>query len=101
MYVEDTTSKEQMLREIILWASEVKQKSIDLWASEVKQKSIDLQTKYALEFSEELDKNIPRTCEAIAYSIYHISWAASELIEECKDAEIFMKDEHRIIIGSL
>jgi hypothetical protein len=23
MYVEDTTSKEQMLREIILWASEV------------------------------------------------------------------------------
>ena len=82
MYVEDTTSKEQMLREIILWASEV-------------------QTKYALEFSEELDKNIPRTCEAIAYSIYHISWAASELIEECKDAGIFMKDEHRIIIGSL
>ena len=26
MHVEDTTSKEQMLREIILWASEVKQK---------------------------------------------------------------------------
>ena len=89
MYVEDTTSKEQMLREIILWASEVKQKSIEI------------QTKYALEFSEELDKNIPRTCNAIAYSIYHISWAASELIEECKDAGIYMKDEHRIIIGSL
>ena len=85
MHVEDTTSKEQMLREIILWASEAKQKSIEI------------QTKYALEFSE----NIPRTCEAIAYSIYHISWAASELIEECKDARIFMKDEHRIIIGSL
>ena len=30
MHVEDTTSKEQMLREIILWASEVKQKSIDI-----------------------------------------------------------------------
>ena len=57
MYIEDTTSKEQVLREIILWASEVKQKSIEI------------QTKYALEFSEELDKNIPRTCEAIAYSI--------------------------------
>ena len=89
MYIADTTSKEQMLREIILWASEVKQKSIEI------------QTKYALEFSEELDKNIPRTCNKIAYSIYHISWATSELIEECKDAEIFMKDEHRIIIGSL
>ena len=89
MYVEDNTSKEQMLRKILLWASEVKQKSIDL------------QTKYVLEFSEELDKNIPRTCDAIASSIYHISWAASELIEECKDAGIFMKDEHRIIIGSL
>ena len=74
MYIADTTSKEQMLREIILWASEVKQKSIEI------------QTKYALEF---------------AYSIYHISWATSELIEKCKDAGIFMKDEHRIIIGSL
>ena len=30
MHVEDTTSKEQMLREIILWASEVKQKSIEI-----------------------------------------------------------------------
>lgn len=89
MHVEDTTSKEQMLREILLWASEVKQKSIDI------------QTKYALEFSEELDKNIPRTCNTIAYSIYHISWAVSELIEQCKDEDIFMKDEHRIIIGSL
>jgi len=85
MHVDDTTSKEQMLRAILLWASEVKQKSIDV------------QTKYALEFSEELNKNIPRTCNAIAYSIYHISWAASKLIEECKDAGIFMKDEHRII----
>ena len=27
MHVEDTTSKEQMLREIILWASEVKNTS--------------------------------------------------------------------------
>ena len=89
MHVEDTTSKEQMLREIILWASEVKQKSIEI------------QTKYALEFSEELDKNAPHTCNEIAYSIYNISWAVSELIEECKDAEICMKDEHRIIIGSL
>ena len=86
MYVENTTSKEQILREIILWASEVKQKSIDI------------ETKYALEFSEELDKNIPRSCNEIAYSIYNISWAASELIDECKDAGIYMKDEHRIII---
>ncbi len=89
MYVEDIKSKEQMLREIILWASEVKKKSIDL------------QTRYTLEFSEELDKNIPHTCNEMAYSIYHISMAASELIEECKDAGIYMKDEHRIIIGSL
>ena len=89
MYVEDIKSKEDMLREIILWASEVKQKSIDL------------QTKYVLEFSEEIDKDIPHTCNEIAYSIYNISWAVSELIEECKDAEICMKDEHRIIIGSL
>ena len=89
MYVKDTTSKEQMLREILLWASDVKQKSIDL------------QTKYVLEFSEEIDKDIPCTCNEIAYSIYNISWAVSELIEECKDAEICMKDEHRIIIGSL
>ena len=78
MYVEDTTSKEQMLKEIILWASEVKQKSIDI------------QTKYALEFSEELDKNIPCTCNEIAYSIYNISWAASELIDECKDAPFIL-----------
>jgi hypothetical protein len=89
MYVEDNTSKEKVLREIILWASEVKQKSIDL------------QTKYVLEFSEEIDKDIPCTCNEIAYSIHHISCAASELIEECKDAGIYMKDEHRIIIGSL
>ena len=89
MHVEDTTSKEQMLREIILWASEVKQKSIAF------------QTKYVLEFSEEIDKSNPQIADDIAYSIYHISWAASELIEECKDAGIYMKDEHRIIIGSL
>ena len=89
MHVEDTTSKEQMLREIILWASEVKQKSITF------------QTKYVLEFSEEIDKSNPQIADDIAYSIYHISWAASELIEECKDAGVFMKDEHRIIIGSL
>ena len=89
MYVEDNTSKEKVLREIILWASEVKQKSIDL------------QTKYVLEFSEEIDKDIPCTCNEIAYSIHHISCAASELIEECKDAGIYMKDEHRIMIGSL
>ena len=89
MYVEDNTSKEKMLREILLWASEVKQKSIDL------------QTKYVLEFSEEIDMDIPCTCNEIAYSIHHISCAASELIEECKEAEIYMKDEHRIIIGSL
>ena len=89
MYVKDTTSKEQMLREILLWASDVKQKSIDL------------QTKYVLEFSEEIDKSNPQIADDIAYSIYHISWAASELIEECKDAGVFMKDEHRIIIGSL
>ena len=89
MHVEDTTSKEQMLREIILWASEVKQKSIAF------------QTKYVLEFSEEIDKSNPQIADDIAYSMYHISWAASELIEECKDAGIIMKDEHRIIIGSL
>ena len=89
MYVEDNTSKEKMLREILLWASEVKQKSIDL------------QTKYVLEFSEEIDKDIPCTCNEIAYSIHHISCAASELIEECKEAEIYMKDEHRIVIGTL
>ena len=89
MHVANTTSKEQMLREIILWASEIKQKSIDL------------QTKYVLEFSEEIDKGIPCTCNEIAYSIHHICSAASELIEECKDAGIFMKDDHRIIIGSL
>ena len=89
MYVEDIKSKEQMLREIILWASEVKQKSITF------------QTKYVLEFSEEIDKSNPQIADDIAYSIYHISWAASELIEECKDAGVFMKDEHRIIIGSL
>ena len=89
MYVEDNTSKEKVLREIILWASEVKQKSIDL------------QTKYVLEFSEEIDKSNPQIADDIAYSMYHISWAASELIEECKDAGIIMKDEHRIIIGSL
>lgn len=82
MHVENAISKEQMLRDIILWASDVKQKSIDL------------QTKYVLEFSEELDKNTPRICDAIAYSIYHISWAASKLIEECKDTGIYMKDEH-------
>ena len=89
MYVEDNTSKEQMLREIILWASEVKQKSIAF------------QTKYVLEFSEEIDKSNPQIADDIAYSMYHINWAASELIEECKDAGIIMKDEHRIIIGSL
>ena len=89
MYVEDNTSKEKMLREILLWASEVKQKSIDL------------QTKYVLEFSEEIDKDIPCTCNEIAYSIHHISCAASELIEECKEAGIYMKDEHRIVIGTL
>jgi hypothetical protein len=89
MYVEDNTSKEKVLREIILWASEVKQKSIDL------------QTKYVLEFSEEIDKDIPCTSNEIAYSIHHISCAASELIEECKDARIYMKDEHRIVIGTL
>ena len=89
MYVEDNTSKEKVLREIILWASEVKQKSIAF------------QTKYVLEFSEEIDKSNPQIADDIAYSMYHISWAASELIEECKDAGIFMKDEHRIIIGSL
>ena len=89
MYVEDNTSKEKMLREILLWASEVKQKSIDL------------QTKYVLEFSEEIDKDIPCTCNEIAYSIHHICEAASELIEECKDAGIYMNDEHRIMIGSL
>ena len=89
MYVEDNTSKEKMLREILLWASEVKQKSIDL------------QTKYVLEFSEEIDKNNPQIANEIAYSIHHICEAASELIEECKDAGIYMNDEHRIIIGSL
>ena len=89
MHVAGTTSKEQMLREILLWASEVKQKSIDL------------QTKYVLEFSEEIDKNNPQIADDIAYSIHHISSAASELIEECKEAGIYMKDEHRIIIGSL
>ena len=89
MYVEDNTSKEKVLREIILWASEVKQKSIAF------------QTKYVLEFSEEIDKSNPQIADDIAYSMYHISWAASELIEECKDAGIIMKDEHRIIIGSL
>ena len=89
MYVEDIKSKEQMLREIILWASEVKQKSITF------------QTKYVLEFSEEIDKSNPQIADDIAYSIYHISWAASELIEECKDAGVFMKEEYRIIIGSL
>ena len=89
MHVADITSKEKMLREILLWASEVKQKSIDL------------QTKYVLEFSEEIDKDIPGTCNEMAYSIYHLSKTASELIEECKDAGIYMKDEHRIIIGSL
>ncbi len=89
MYVEDNTSKEKVLREILLWASEVKQKSIDL------------QTKYVLEFSEEIDKDIPCTCNEIAYSIHHISCAASELIEECKEARIYMNDEHLIVIGSL
>ena len=89
MHVENINSKEQMLREILLWASEVKQKSIDL------------QTKYVLEFSEEIDKSNPQIADDIAYSMYHINWAASELIEECKDAGIIMKDEHRIIIGSL
>ena len=89
MHVADITSKEQMLRESLLWASDVKQKSIDL------------QTKYVLEFSEEIDKDIPCTCNEIAYSIHHISCAASELIEECKDARIYMKDEHRIVIGTL
>ena len=54
MHVADITSKEQMLREILLWASEVKQKSIDF------------QTKYVLEFSEEIDKDIPCTCNEIA-----------------------------------
>ena len=78
-----------MLREILLWASEVKQKSIDL------------QTKYVLEFSEEIDKNNPQIANEIAYSIHHICEAASELIEECKEAEIHMKDEHRIVIGTL
>ena len=78
-----------MLREILLWASEVKQKSIDL------------QTKYVLEFSEEIDKNNSQIADDIAYSIHHISSTASELIEECKDAGIYMKDEHRILIGSL
>ena len=89
MHVEDINSKEQMLREILLWASDVKQKSIDL------------QTKYVLEFSEEIDKDIPCTCNEIAYSIHNISCVASELIEECKDARIYMKDEHRIVIGTL
>ena len=89
MHVEVTIFKKQVLREIILWASEVKQKSIDL------------QSKYVLEFSEEIDKNNPQIANEIAYSIHHISCAASELIEECKDAGIYMKDEHRIIIGSL
>ena len=89
MHVADITSKELMLREILLWASDVKQKSIDL------------QSKYVLEFSEEIDKNNPQIADDIAYSIHHISSTASELIEECKEAEIYMKDEHRIVIGTL
>lgn len=65
-------------------------RDIILWASEAKQKSLDLQKQYILEFSEDIVKDIPSECDGIAYSLFDLSSNLFDIIEECKTVEDYI-----------
>ena len=78
MDIKEKKAKEKMLRDIILWASEAKQKSLDL------------QKQYILEFSEEIERDGVSECEGIAYGLFELSSILCDIIEECKIVEDYI-----------
>ncbi len=75
MDIKETKAKEKLLREIILWASEAKQKSLNL------------QKQYILEFSEEIEMDSLSECDGIVYSLFDLSSILCDIIEGCKTVE--------------